>query len=181
MVDEPTATDQNGSLMYYGSVVACPVVSNTFKEALPYLGYYPEYSDDELAELGVTVPDFTGQTIESVKLTLESLDLTYDVVGEGETVVTQMPPRAETLLHGGTVVLYSEKVDTPEYTKVPNILNMSLSEANETLTNAGLNFMTSGGAASNDGAVAYTQNYEEGYIAPIGTIVEVVFIVKDQG
>lgn len=181
MVDEPSARDQNGALMYYGSVVACPVVSNTFKEALPYLGYYPEYTDDELEALGITIPALNGQTIENAGSTLETLGLTYTVIGDGDTVAAQIPAKASTLRRGGKVILYTEEDYETEYTTVPNVIGMSLSDVNTTLTNSDLNFKTGDGASSHSGAVAYSQNYEEGCIVPKGTIIEVVFIIKDEG
>lgn len=181
MVDEPTARDQNGSLMYYGSVVACPVVSNTFKEALPYLGYYPEYTDDELEELGVTVPNVEGQTPEAAGSTLEALDLQYTVIGDGEYVTAQIPSRGSSLRRNGKVILYTEDDPETDYTTVPNVIGMSLSDVNYTLTQADLNFKAGDGASSHAGAVAHSQNYAEGDVVPKGTIIEVYFIIKDEG
>lgn len=181
MVDEPTAKDQNGALMYYGSVVACPVVSNTFKEALPYLGYYPEYTDDELLELGVTIPNVEGQTPEAAGATLEALDLQYTVIGNGEYVTAQIPTRGSSLRRNGKVILYTEENPETDYTTVPNVIGMSLSDVNYTLTQADLNFKTGDGASSHAGAVAHSQNYAEGDIVPKGTIIEVYFIIKDEG
>lgn len=181
MVDEPTAKDQNGSLMYYGSVVACPVVSNTFKEALPYLGYYPEYTDDELLELGVTVPNVEGQTPETAGSTLEALDLQYTVIGSGEYVTAQIPARGSSLRRNGKVILYTEENPETDYTTVPNVIGMSLSDVNYTLTQADLNFKAGDGASSHAGAIAHSQNYAEGDIVPKGTIIEVYFIIKDEG
>lgn len=181
MLDEPNARDQNGSLMYYGSVVACPVVSNTFKEALPYLGYYPEYTEDELEELGITIPSVEGQTIEAAGATLEALGLKYSVIGEGETVAAQIPSRGSSLRRGGKVILYTDKDYETDYTTVPNIIGYSLSDVNEILTQHDLNFKAGDGASSHAGAVAYSQNYGEGCIVPKGTIIEVVFIIKDEG
>ena len=181
MVDEPNARDQNGSLMYYGSVVACPVVSNTFKEALPYLGYYPEYTDEELVELGITVPSVEGQTVESAGATIEALGLQYSTIGSGDTVVAQIPARGSTLQRNGKVILYTDDDYETEYTTVPNIIGYSLSDVNTILTNANLNFKAGDGASSHSGSVAYSQNYGEGCIVPVGTIIEVVFIIKDEG
>lgn len=181
MVDEPTATDQNGALMYYGSVVACPVVSNTFKEALPYLGYYPEYTDEELEELGITVPSVEGQTYEAAGATLEALGLQYTAIGEGETVVAQIPACGSTLQRGGKVILYTDEDYETDYTTVPNIIGYSLSDVNAILTQHDLNFKAGDGASSHAGSVAYSQNYSEGCVVPKGTIIEVVFIIKDEG
>ena len=58
---------------------------------------------------------------------------------------------------------------------------MSLSDVNYTLTQADLNFKAGDGASSHAGAVAHSQNYAEGDIVPKGTIIEVYFIIKDEG
>ena len=181
MVDEPQGRDHNGSQIYYGSLVAAPVVSAVFKDALPYLGYYPEYTEEELAALDVTVPSVEGQTVEAAKTTLENLELRYYVVGEGDTVVAQVPSRSSSIPHNGKVVLYTEENYETEYTTVPNVLGHTVSEVNELLTSANINFKAGDGATEHAGAVAYQQNYLEGTIVPVGTVVEVSFRVKSEG
>lgn len=181
MVDEPTAKDANGSLMYYGSIVAVPAVVNVLKEALPYLGYYPEYTEEELEALGVTLPSVEGETVDIAKSTLEALDLQVSVIGEGSKVVAQVPARASSIPRNGKVILYTEENYETEYTTVPNIIGYGLSDVNTILTNANLNFKVGDGAANHAGAVAYSQNYAEGDQVPKGTIIEVTFVIKDEG
>ncbi len=181
MVDEPKAKDQNGSLMYYGSVVAVPAVVNVLKEALPHLGYYPEYTEEELEALGVTLPSVEGESVSIAKETLEALDLQVTVIGDGEKVIAQVPKMQEAVPRNGKVVLYTEENYETEYTEVPNVIGYGVSDVNTILTNADLNFMVGDGAANHSGAVAYSQNYAEGNIVPKGTIIEVTFIIKDEG
>ena len=181
MVDEPTARDQNGSLMYYGSVVAVPAVVNVLKEALPILGYYPEYTEEELEALGVTLPSVEGESVSIAKETLESLSLQVTVIGDGDKVIAQVPKMQESVPRNGKVVLYTEENYETEFTEVPNVIGYGVSDVNAILTNADLNFMVGDGAANHSGAVAYSQNYAEGNIVPKGTIIEVTFIIKDEG
>ena len=181
MVDEPTAKDANGSLMYYGSIVAVPAVVNVLKEALPYMGYYPEYTQAELEALGVTLPAVEGETVSIAKETLEALSLKVTVIGNGDKVVAQVPARASSIPRNGRVVLYTEENYETEYTTVPNIIGYGLSDVNAILTNADLNFKVGDGAANHTGAKAYSQNYAEGNIVPKGTIIEVTFVIKDEG
>lgn len=181
MIDEPTAADQNGALMYYGSVVAVPAVANTLKEALPYLGYYPEYTQEELAALGVTLPSVENESVSIAKETLESQGLQVTVIGKGDKVMAQVPVRGSQVPRNGKVILYTEEGYKTEYTTVPNIIGRSLSEVNTILTNANLNFKVGDGASNQSGAIAYSQNYSEGDEVPVGTIIEVVFVTKDQG
>ncbi|MDE6746343.1 MAG: PASTA domain-containing protein [Oscillospiraceae bacterium] len=181
MVDEPTAKDANGSLMYYGSIVAVPAVVNVLKEALPYMGYYPEYTQAELEALGVTLPAVEGETVSIAKETLEALSLKVTVIGKGDKVVAQVPARASSIPRNGRVVLYTEENYETQYTTVPNIIGYGLSDVNAILTNADLNFKVGDGAANHSGAKAYSQNYAEGNIVPKGTIIEVTFVIKDEG
>lgn len=181
MIDQPTARDQNGALMYYGSVVAVPAVSNVLKEALPYLGYYPEYTEEELEALGITLPSVEGQDTEIAKETLESLNLQVTAVGGGSKVVAQVPTRGSSIPRNGKVILYTEENYETQYVTVPNIVGYGLSDVNAILTNADLNFKVGDGAANQSGAVAYSQNYAEGCVVPAGTIIEVTFVTKDQG
>ncbi len=181
MVDEPQGRDHNGSHVYYGSMVAAPVVSAVFKDALPYLGYYPEYTDEELAALDITVPSVEGQSVEAAEETLSNLELQAYVVGDGDTVVTQVPSRSSSIPRNGKVILYTEENMDTQYTEVPNVIGHTLSDVNYLLTSANINFKAGDGASAHSGAVAYSQNYLPGTIVPVGTVVEVTFIVKDEG
>ena len=181
MVDEPMGTDANGGHVYYGSITACPVVSNTLKDALPYLGYYPEYTEEELAKMDVTVPSVEGQDIEKAQETLVEIGLDPVVIGSGNTVVSQMPARASSVPHDGKVILYTDENYETQYTTVPDLIGHSLYDVNYLLSNANLNFKAADGAANHTGAVASAQNYYYGDVVPVGTVVEVYFTVKDEG
>ena len=102
-------------------------------------------------------------------------------MGGGETVVAQVPARASPIPRNGRVVLYTEEKYETEYTTVPNIIGYGLSDVNSILTNADLNFKVGDGAANHSGAIAYSQNYAEGIVVPKGTIIEVIFFIKDEG
>jgi len=176
MVDEPTGG------AYYGSLVAAPVVSEVFKVALPYLGYFPEYTDEELAKMSIVVPDMTNQTVANATSTLNSLssDLKIEKVGNGETVLKQVPLSGNSLPRDGKIILYTEETSQEDLATVPSVLNMSLQDANVAITNAGLNFKPTGGAKNHAGAYATEQNHQEGERVARGTIVEVAFYANDE-
>lgn len=175
MVDTPTGFE------YYGSVVAAPVVSSVFKEALPYLGYYPEYTEEELANMDITVPSVEGQDTEKAKQTLNALNLDVKVVGSGEYVVSQVPAAAQSVPRNGKVILYTEENYEAENVTVPNLTGRSLTEVNQILAEADLNFRPIGGASGSAGATATWQNYAEGCVVPVGTVIQVEFVVKGEG
>lgn len=181
VVDEPMGKDANGSHVYYGSVTACPIVTNVFKDALPYLGYYPEYTDEELKAMDVNVPGLEGQSYEKAKETLTELGLNVTIIGSGDYVVSQMPPRGSSIPHEGKVILYTDDNYETEYTTVPNVIGYSVSDVNLLLSQADLNFKIGGGASNHSGAVASSQSSYYGDVVPKGTIVEVYFTVNDEG
>lgn len=175
MVDEP----RNG--LYYGSAVAAPVVSEAFTNILPYLGYYAEYTDEDLENLDVTVPSVEGAELESATATLKSLTLEYEIVGEGSSVVKQVPTRGNTMPRGCTVILYTEEDYEEQWVEVPDISGMSLEKANKKLTSLGLNLRPTGGAAHKAGAqCSGSSNYQPGESVQKGTIIEAFFLVNDE-
>lgn len=175
MADEPTTGE------YYGSVVAVPCARSILEEVLPYLGYYPEYSDEELATLDVTVPLVEDTTLNNAENTLTDLGLTYEVVGHGDMVVSQTPISGSSIAQGGKIILYTEANQEQEFVEVPNLTGYSLTEANSLLSSLNLNYVASGASTEREDATVYSQSYNEGEHVPVGTIIELTFVVKEQG
>ena len=174
MVDDPSAGK------YYGSAVAAPVVSEALEEILPYLGYYAEYSEEDIESLDVNVPSVINADVESAKATVEALGLTAEVIGNGDTVVRQVPTNSSAMPRGCSVVLYTEEDTEPEYVYVPDLTGKGLEYANEKLANLGLNLKPLGGAARKEGATCSgVMNYKDQYVE-VGTIIEAYFITNDE-
>ncbi len=174
MADEPMSGE------YYGSQVAVPYSRQVMEEILPYLGYYPEYSDEEAENIDVSVPFIEDLTIEEAKKVIEEKGLNYEIAGEGDTIYGQMPLTGSAIAQGGTVVIYTEKNYNPEFVKVPDVRGYSLADANYLLTNAGLNFIANGVAANDCGSVVQMQSEPDGAMVAKGTIIELSFGVNDQ-
>ena len=174
MIDEPT----NG--LYYGSAVAAPVVSEVFTQVLPYLGYYAQYSEEELENLDVNIPDVEGADVNKARNTLVGLELKVEVIGEGDKVIRQVPSDGEAMPKGCTVILYTEENTEEDLVLVPDLTDMTLSEANKKLSKLGLNLKPLGGAAYKSGAqCSGVMNYKDVYVER-GTIIEAYFIVNDE-
>lgn len=175
MVDEPS----NG--VYYGSLVAAPVVSNVFEEVLPYLGYFKEYTPEELAKQNVQLPDVTGRTKDDAKASLSSLVSNVEIVGNGNTVIKQVPEAQTSMPRNGKVVLYTEEgLADKNMGTVPNVINMNLQDANKAITNAGFTFMATGGAVDSPKAYAISQSNGAGAKLPKGSVIEVKFVVNNE-
>lgn len=175
MADTPTGTQ------YYGSAVAAPVVSAVFKEGLPHLGIYPTYTAEELAKMDAAVPYVMGMEAQraEAKLNAEGFEVRY--VGDpasGATVSTQIPASGSSIPKGSTVVLYLGNEYDLESAVIPDVTGMTVSQANEAITNAGFNIKISGGAAENANAVASAQYPVDGTDGYKGNVVEVTFQVN---
>lgn len=138
MADEP-----NKNITYYGATVVVPYSRRVLEKALPYLGIYPEYSAEEEAHKDVSVPLLIDTPTANAMEKLEDIGLNCEVVGDGSTVLTQMPVTGTPVAKGGTVVLYTNKT-TPEPVTVPSVINCTLAQANEILTEAKLNYVSKG-------------------------------------
>lgn len=132
MVDAPTSGE------YYGSQIAAPAVTSALKDILPYLGYYPQYSEEELDSLAVYVPTVTNNNVSDAEKSIENMGLTAKVVGEGEKVVAQTPSSG-LVQRGGTVILYTEEGYEQELKDVPNVYGMARDAIQELLQESGFN------------------------------------------
>ena len=167
MLDEPKGDK------YYGGTIAAPVNSQIMKDILPYLGYEPSYTEEELKALSLTVPDTVGSDVEDAKNKVTSAKLEYKVVGSGEKVLRQLPEAGTKVISGGTVILYTEQVGNEKVT-VPNLLNLSVTDVNAAASAAGLNVEFSGNTTMG-GLKSYSQSIDPGETVDAGTVITVYF------
>lgn len=177
LADTPTGPE------YYGSAVACPVVSAVFKEGLEHLGIYPTYTAEEQAKMDTVVPWVIGNLSMYAESVLAANDLKAEFVGNasGDAEVTAtIPNSGATIPKGSKVVVYLGDAEL-ESGIVPSVVGMSAAEANEAITNAGFNIKLTGGAAANSDAVATSQSFEAGSSIYKGTVIEVTFQASSFG
>ena len=167
MLDEPTGNN------YYGGLISAPVGSKIMTDILPYLGYEPQYSDEELEQISVSVPDVTGYEIAAAKTKINNSKLTYKVIGEGRTVVKQLPEAGNSVYNGGMVILYTDESES-QTTTVPNLTGLTVTQVNMSAASAGINIEFSGNVSSNT-SLSYNQSFPEGTSVPVGQIVTVHF------
>lgn len=169
MVDHPTGEE------FYGSQVAAPICQEVLAEVLPYMGLFPNYTEEELQTVSINVPNVQYYTVEEAQKTLEELGFVVKIKGEGETVLRQMPAAVK-IEHGGSVVLYTDQRAEVEKVTVPSIQGLTRQQAKATLDMYGLNLIAEGTAASEEGSYAAgDQSYEAGTSVPLGTAVTVTF------
>lgn len=165
MVDAPTSGE------YYGSQIAAPACTNALKDILPYLGYYPQYSKEELDSLAVYVPTVTNNNISDAKASIENMGLSVNIVGKGKKVVAQTPSSG-LVQRGGTVILYTEEGYEQELKSVPNVYGMSRDAIQDLLHESGFN-VTFKGDYDVEGAFCIEQTPLGGAEAYEGTAITV--------
>lgn len=158
---------------YYGGVISAPVNGKIMTDILPYLGYEPSYSEEELKNLATSVPEVVGDTVDNAKAKLSSVKLRYQIKGNGEKIVKQLPEAGNRILSGGVVILYTE--DTGDQTvTVPNLVGLTANEVNTVAAQSGINIEFSGNTTSS-GLKSYNQSVAAGTTVSAGTIVTVYF------
>lgn len=175
MADQP-----NTEIDYYGSSVVVPYARAVLEKSLPYLGYYPEYTDEEKENLDVTVPLLIDTALADVQLKLDALGLRYEIVGEGNTVTMQTPVTGSVVSKGSTVLLYTDNTVTEEYVAVPDVVGLSFAEANARFTEAGLNYVAKGAATDQSNVKVLLQGVAPGTMVQKWSVVTLDFGISDQ-
>ena len=87
IVDEPKG------YMYYGSLVAAPMVGGIFESIFAYLSIDPIYTGKEADIVGqeFELPDFCGMSVSKARAQLAKLGLYCEIDGDGDTVSAQYP------------------------------------------------------------------------------------------
>lgn len=168
VVDEPEG--QAG-----GGAVAAPVAGEVIEKTLTYLNVERRYSDSEKELLDVQVPDGKGLGKYEAEAKFEKAGLSVRFIGEGKTVKSQMPAYGQYIPKNGVVMLYTEGSTEKSKSKVPDFKNMSISDANETAIESGINIKISGNSLSKSGLTAYRQSVPAKTEVESGTTITVYF------
>ncbi|MGN1080825.1 MAG: penicillin-binding transpeptidase domain-containing protein [Acutalibacteraceae bacterium] len=171
--------DEPHGKSYYGGTIAAPVVGSIFSDVLPYLGVEPEYSTEELSQIRVKVDNVTGKSVTAAQSAILAQGLSYNIIGSGSEVVSQIPEAGSTVTVGGTVLLYTDGETETQTTTVPDFTGMTVSQANLAASKAGLNIVFKGSSLTASGAKAYEQDIAGGSTVPKESVVTVKFKSDD--
>ena len=173
-LDEP---GRNGG---FGSTIAAPVVGAILEEALPYLGYEPQFTQEEVEDTSEkTVPYLETLVIHDAQGQLRQLGLDCKIVGDGVTVLKQVPSVTEKIPKGGTVVLFTDEASMETMVEVPDVTGETAQAANKKIYGAGLNMRIAGEDVTLPNVKAATQYPAAGEKVSPGTVVEVRFQVME--
>lgn len=119
-----------------------PMTKKLIEGIIKYDNLEPTQPVEDEANLSqnktVTVADYTDSVIFDVIGDLDGKELTYKVVGNGNTVVNQVPKGGTTVDVGSEVILYAQRSEEDTGTvSVPNVVGKNYEQAETTLTNAG--------------------------------------------
>lgn len=119
-----------------------PMTKKLIEGIIKYDNLEPTQPVEDEANLSqnktVTVADYTDSVIFDVIGDLDAKELTYKVVGNGNTVVNQVPKGGTTVDVGSEVILYVQRSEEDAGTvSVPNVVGKNYEQAETTLTNAG--------------------------------------------
>jgi len=163
VVDEPTTA------VKYGSFVAAPYISKLLENVLPYLNY--ESSEEKI---NVELDDYVGMLINDAIREIKDKGISYEVVGDGETVLSQTPTHEDAVSSKNSkIILYTTK--TSQEVLVPSLVGETLENAMQIAINAGLNVNISG---SGTGTVVM-QSLPVGAIVKRGEVIYIKTLVTD--
>ena len=115
MLDEPQVENK------FGGTIAAPIVGEVLSESLEYLGINKQYTDEEIKDIYVDIPELRGMSKTEASELIKELGLTYMIKGSGDTVVDQLPTQDERLEEGSVVILYTEDRDEDDMIAVPSL------------------------------------------------------------
>ena len=170
MLDEPQVENK------YGGTLAAPLVGEIIEDVLNYLGVEKQYNADEQPDVKVEIPDVREMDISQAEAIAEEAGLYVKVVGDGDTVLDQLPKPGIMINEKSTIILYTDSDEMGGEVTVPNVNGMTVQSAKETLEYYGLNFEVVGAGHSEVGeSYAVKQSIEGGERVSPATVIGVEF------
>lgn len=176
LLDSPS----NASGIYIsGGQMAAPTVGKMFADILPYMGIKRELTEDELAAADKEVPELRGSTVSEAEEILRKAGFECRVVGNGDTVTSQLPAAGTVIAEGSRIIIYADSSPAEGFEIMPDVSHMSYSEAREALAGCGLYIHSDSPNATGEGMYIVSQNIERGTRVKYGTVIEVTLITSD--
>lgn len=158
-----------------GGVMAAPTVAAVFEDILPYLGVEPTYDEEDMNRVNVFMPNVKGMTEAQAASVLSSSYLNYRIIGNGDTIVGQIPSYGREVPGHSTVLLYTDDSMPTDKVAVPNLMGMTVSEATQTLSDMGLFLQAKGTDLEAWHVVVTSQDIAAGTEVERGTTITVIF------
>ncbi len=158
----------------YGSTIAAPIAKKVLEPTLEHLGVERVYTESELKNVSITTPDFVGEDKSSAKILAVSRGLNVKEVGEGDTVVSQIPAAGQAIPKDGVVIIYTDRNAETLKTTVPDFTGKTISAVNSIAASNNLNVVISSPSTDSE-MVAYSQSVLAGEEVKAGSSITVYF------
>lgn len=164
-IDEPAGA-------HGGGTIAAPIAGLLIEKVLDYLNVEPQYDDKEITTISTVAPPLVGLSVGDAKV--RGAKFKINVIGNGPTVLSQTPKSGQQMKNGGVVVVYTEENAERKKATVPDLCNLSMTDANQKAISAGFNIRLSGNVNSGE-VLSYQQSLPAGSEAEIGSVITVNF------
>jgi len=168
IVDEPQGQINGGQ-------ICTPVAAQVVEKTLEYMGVERQYTEKEIEKLDTNAPNLINTNIEDAVELLEKEGFEVKTVGNGDTVVSQMPTYNQSMPQNGIIVLYTQEDAERLKVTVPDLTQMTVSQANKYALAEGLNIRISGNALNTGELISYDQSLEAGSEVEYGKTITVYF------
>lgn len=158
-----------------GGVMAAPTVAAVFEDILPYLGIEANYTNDDMRRVNVFMPNVVGKTEAEAAAILKNYYLEYEIVGDGDRILGQIPAVGKAVPGYSKVILYTDNSMPTHTVVVPDLKGMTVAEATEALNKLGLYLQAKGTDSTAWHVIATSQSIAAGTEVSLGTTVTILF------
>lgn len=133
----------------YSTASTAPMTKALIEKIIDYKNMQPNIETAVISNSNnkntVKVGDYVGNTTHIVVADLVSKDLSYQVVGTGNSIINQVPKYGTEVQRGSEIILYVEKTESDiGKVFVPNLVGMTYSDAVDTLSRFNFEIVFSG-------------------------------------
>lgn len=156
--------------------ISIPVAGNILQEIMPLLGIQPEYTEAQLAETEIKVPNVSSGNLSHLSVARAELNrtgFTYRIIGNGNMVLHQFPQSGE-IPRGSCVYLYTETTEDSLVT-VPDFTGLSAEQAKQVAQSSYLNLRLEG-----DSGTITSQDVAAGTQVPMGKVITATLTAAEQ-
>ena len=158
-----------------GGVMAAPTVGAVMEDILPYLSVERVYDPATAAGQILVLEDYTGLTQTEAEKQLRKQGLTAQFVGQGETVLAQIPEPGQSIPGDSQVLLYLEDKPQTRMVTVPDFTGMNRQQASDAAGALGLYVLVAGNQNTDPAVVVTAQSETKDTQVPVGTTVRLEF------
>lgn len=173
ILDEPTVQPVTAG------ITVAPVIRRFMEEAMPYLGVEPQYTEAELKNKDITVPDVVGMTLAEANAALKAAGINGATNGTGDIVQDQLPVAGSVVSNSATVIMYMDGQAPKTTITMPDLSGMTLERAKSTLQSRGL-YIRVIGAHGSGNIVVTKQDVMAGASVAYGQVITIEMSDLDQ-